>query len=183
VNIAGGERAMRTARLVLRQLEFHDAPSVQAVYGDPETMVTMPWRLLPDEATAQAWVNDRVGERRDRVTPGTYLVTDHAGTLVGLCGFLPQGAQLEIGWAIRKPHWGRGYATEAAAAVLSRAGDRTVYAAVRPGNRESIRVAEKIGMRFDLETADEHGPLLVYVALAYARSGRVGSHGKEPRDA
>ncbi len=183
MNIGGDEITLRTARLVLRQLELDDAPSVQAVYGDPETMVTMPWRLLPDEVTAQAWVNDRVAEQRDRATPGTYLVSDRAGTLVGLCGFLPRAEQLEIGWAIRKHHWGHGFATEAAAAVLSCAGDRTVFAAIRPANRESIRVAEKIGLRFERETVDEHGPLLVYVRSAYARSDRVGSHGKEPRDA
>jgi class 3 adenylate cyclase len=43
--IGGDELTIRTARLVLRQLERDDAPSAKAVYGDPETMITMPWRL------------------------------------------------------------------------------------------------------------------------------------------
>jgi hypothetical protein len=44
-------------------------------------------------------------------------------------------------------------------------------------------VTEKIGFRFDRDAVDEHGPLLIYVLSAYARSDRIRSHGKEPRDA
>lgn len=152
---------LRTDRLDLRPISADDVAVVEAVYGDPATMTTMPWRLLPSRAAAETWLEDRLSEQAD-TRHGFYVITDRAGTLIGLCGFLPRGEQFEIGWAIRQPHWGHGFATEAAAAVLSSARDQATFAVIRPSNLASIRVAEKIGLRFDREDDDEYGPLLVY---------------------
>jgi RimJ/RimL family protein N-acetyltransferase len=152
---------LRTARLDLRLLSADDRAIVEAVYGDPSTMTTMPWRLLRSRKAAEAWLADRRSEHA-RTGHGTYVVTDREGILVGMCGLQPRGGRLEIGWVIREPLWGHGFATEAAAAVLASAGDRSVFAAIRPGNRASIRVAEKIGLTLDREDGDEFGALLVY---------------------
>ena len=157
---------LRTARLDLRPISPDDVEVVVAVYGDPETMTTMPWRLLPDRAAAEAWLEDRLSDLAD-TGHGYSVVTDRAGTLIGLCGFMPRGEQFEIGWVICEPHSGSGFATEAAAAVVSSASDRAIFAAIRPGNLASIRVAEKIGLHFDREDQDEHGPLLVYRNATY----------------
>ncbi len=152
---------IRTARLAIRPLAADDLAAIRSAYGDPETMVTMPWRLLDDESAAQAWLDDRLAEQRAE-SPGYYALENDVGELIGLCGFLPRGTQLEIGWVIRKPHWHQGFATEAASAVLALAGDRDVFATIRPSNRASMRVAEKIGLEFDREIVDEFGALLVY---------------------
>ena len=152
---------LRTARLRLRPLSADDVAAVEAVYGDEATMTTMPWRRLPDRAAVEAWVRDRLSEQA-RTRHGTYVVSDHEETLIGFCGFLPRDNELEIGWVIRKPHWGHGFATEAVAAVLATATDRRIVAAIRPGNLASMRVAEKVGLRFDHEAGDEFGTLLVY---------------------
>jgi RimJ/RimL family protein N-acetyltransferase len=152
---------LRTARLHVRALAGDDGAAVAAVYGDAETMVTMPWRLLADPHAVHAWLEARLGEARTG-SPGYFVVFDHTAAVVGLCGFIPRDERLEIGWAIRHPHWGRGYASEAAAAVLAQAGDASVFAAIRPGNAASIRVAEKIGLRLEAETHDEYGTILRY---------------------
>ena len=60
------------------------------------------------------------------------------------------GPEIEIGWRLPMAVWGRGYATEAAAAVLRHAfealGLERVIAEIDGANHASIRVAEKLGM-------------------------------------
>jgi RimJ/RimL family protein N-acetyltransferase len=63
---------------------------------------------------------------------------------------LPNGVgEVEVGWHLHPDSWGRGYATEAARAVLDRAfaeGLVEVYAVVRPGNEPSLAVCRRLGM-------------------------------------
>ena len=63
---------------------------------------------------------------------------------------LPGGVgEVEVGWHLHPDCWGRGYATEAARAVVERAfgaGLPEVYAVVRPGNAASLAVCRRLGM-------------------------------------
>ena len=153
---------LHSARLDLRPLTSDDADAVALVYGDPDTMTTMPWRMLHTRELVDAWLNERIAEHA-RTGYGIYLVADREGSVIGFCGFIPRDDRLELGWVVRKAYWGHGFATEAADAVLSTARDRDVFAAIRPGNAASFRVAEKIGLTLGGETEDEHGALLLYV--------------------
>jgi len=62
------------------------------------------------------------------------------------------GPEIEIGWRLTRSSWGKGYATEAARPVVTHAfetvGVRQLVADIDPQNVGSMRVAEKIGMRF-----------------------------------
>ncbi len=75
--------------------------------------------------------------------------------LIGFCGLrsIDDGPDVEILYGIRPPVWGRGYATEAARAVLDWAFRETplprIHAGADPPNAASFRVMEKLGMRFD----------------------------------
>ncbi len=72
-----------------------------------------------------------------------------AGTL--LLKPLPGGVgEVEVGWHLHPDCWGRGYATEAARAVVQQAfgaGLPEVYAVVRPGNEASVAVCRRLGMQ------------------------------------
>jgi RimJ/RimL family protein N-acetyltransferase len=63
--------------------------------------------------------------------------------------------ELEIGWAIHRAYWGRGYASEAAPAALdfakSRLSARRVVAYIAKANAASLRVATKVGMKQEAE--------------------------------
>ncbi|MFJ1752640.1 GNAT family N-acetyltransferase [Kitasatospora sp. NPDC088134] len=60
---------------------------------------------------------------------------------------IPGGdGEVEVGWHFHPDSWGRGYATEAARAVLERAALPEVHAVVRPGNAPSIAVCRRLGM-------------------------------------
>jgi [ribosomal protein S5]-alanine N-acetyltransferase len=63
--------------------------------------------------------------------------------------------QVEIGFMLDRPAWGRGYATEAGAAICAEAFERLgfdlLHAVHHPANTVSQRVLQKLGMRFERE--------------------------------
>lgn len=77
------------------------------------------------------------------------------GDLIGFCGFrfVEPGEDVEILYGIDPRLWGRGYATEAARALLAWAFRETgltrIFAGADAPNRASFRVMEKLGMRYD----------------------------------
>ncbi|GAB3308609.1 GNAT family N-acetyltransferase [Geodermatophilus aquaeductus] len=85
-------------------------------------------------------------EVRDESPAGSAPVV--AGTV--LLKPLPGGVgEVEVGWHLHPDCWGRGYATEAARAVVAHAfgaGLPEVYAVVRPGNEASLAVCRRLGM-------------------------------------
>lgn len=70
---------------------------------------------------------------------------------LGTPEFLPQLLPAtEVGWRIKASEWGLGYGTEAAQAIIDWAfgelGREQILAIIRQDNRQSIRIAEKLGM-------------------------------------
>jgi RimJ/RimL family protein N-acetyltransferase len=81
-------------------------------------------------------------------------VTDQ---VIGRVGFYHRDEQseVELGWIIRRSHWGNGFATEAAHAALDWAWQTTsidhIVSLIRPDDVRSMRVAVKSGLRFERE--------------------------------
>jgi RimJ/RimL family protein N-acetyltransferase len=75
------------------------------------------------------------------------------GEAAGLCGLVKREGldHPDVGYAFLERFWGRGYASESAAAALAfareRLGLQTVVAIVQPANGGSIAVLQKIGMK------------------------------------
>jgi len=88
----------------------------------------------------------------------------------GFCGLQPLEldgkSEVEIGWRLMKEHWGHGLATEAARAALNGAMKKAplsrVIAIAMPENRPSLRVMEKLGMKFDRATQKSGFDVVVY---------------------
>ena len=77
-----------------------------------------------------------------------------SGELIGRIGlYRPEGwPGLEVGWLVARERWGEGFATEGGRAALAHAftalDAHRVISAIAPENRASIRVAEKLGLRY-----------------------------------
>ena len=138
----------RTPRLLLRPGFPEDAPALAAAIADHaivRNLAVVPWPYTLRDAEAF------LASPRDPVLP-SFLVferTQAAPELVGSCGLgrRPSGA-VEMGYWIARGHWGRGFATEACAALVDIA--RTLGAATLEGshfvdNPASGRVLEKLG--------------------------------------
>ena len=139
-----------TERLVLRPPHADDVPELVALANNrrvAEMLARMPHPY--GEREANAWLASQAVGR-----PGaSYAITlEKTGALVGGAGLSPQGRGLEIGYWIGEPHWGCGYATEAAHAMVDLAFRATqineLYAACRVINPGSRRVIQKCGFRY-----------------------------------
>lgn len=142
---------VRTSRLLLRPGWAEDAPALAHAIGEEaivRNLATAPWPY--DEREARAFLE----MERDPFLPGFLIFarTQGAPRLVGGCGLarLPASDAVELGYWISRPHWGLGYATEAARGVLDVAqalGIRELAASHFIDNPASGRVLRKLGFR------------------------------------
>jgi ribosomal-protein-alanine N-acetyltransferase len=74
--------------------------------------------------------------------------------------------EVEVAYMIAKEHWGQGLGTEAARGILDygfeHLGLSRLICLIDRDNLASIKVATKIGMRFEKEGRDDKGPFLLY---------------------
>jgi ribosomal-protein-alanine N-acetyltransferase len=157
-----------TDRLHLRPLAPDDLGPLVAILGDRETM-----RWYPEPYTRDGvveWIA-RNTERYERDGFGLLAVEDgNTGQLLGDCGPTIQDVEgeehVELGWHIRRDRWGEGLATEAGAACRDWCWKNLsvdhLISLIRPENRQSWRVAEKLGMTVWRETIRKDLPHLVY---------------------
>ena len=153
---------LTTQRLVLRPYREEDAADVRRVAGDraiADTTLRIPHPY--DDSDAVAFI----ARQQDNFASGRsvqFAMTSAAdGELLGGIGLTidPDHASGELGYYVAQPHWGKGYASEAAAAVLAFAFDvkhlNRVHAHHMTRNPASGRILQKIGMRHE-GTLREH---------------------------
>jgi RimJ/RimL family protein N-acetyltransferase len=139
---------IETARLVIRPLEPTDWRAVYDYTSDPQVMTYLPEGPFT-EADAQAFVAKSGTDQEAAYAVVRKPEMDLIGHMVFHPWFAPQ--TYEIGWVFHKAHHRRGYATEAALALLKYSFEvlrlHRVIATCQPENIASYRVMEKIGMR------------------------------------
>ena len=144
---------LQTARLTIRPLTADDGGDVYAVFAAPGVMRF--WNSAPpaDLAEAGEWAA-RLATMQRRLGYAQWRVGERAGgRLVGIAGLQPLdgGPEVELTYALEPSAWGRGYATEAAAAALEHgfaaAGLTRIVGIASRENASSLRVLRKLGMR------------------------------------
>jgi len=181
-----------TARLRLRPWRDGDREAFAAMLADPEVMADLGGPI--DRTVADAKL-DRYAATFARTGLCRWAVEDRDGGFLGYAGIMPSaaghllGAHFDVGWRLARAAWGRGYATEAAAAALQdgfeRCGLEEVLAYTAPDNTRSQAVMVRLSLRRDPardfalprpDLPDWHG--LVWVAdagKADAGSDHAGS--------
>lgn len=146
---------LRTERLILRDITPDDLDAVHAYASDPEVVRFMVWgpntlaetdEFLKEQLLALATT--------PRQVHGKLVVHADSGLVIG-------GVELrirstthrrgEFGYVYRRDHWGQGYATEAARAILEfgfgELGLERITATCDPENLASAAVLRKAGLR------------------------------------
>lgn len=145
---------LQTARLVLRPMVPGDGRRVRELAGDRAIADTT--AMIPHpypKGGAEHWIATQPPDWAVGRGVTFAVVLRSEDLLVGAMGLVIDRAREAgvLGYWIGKPYWGRGYATEAAAAVLDLAfgplGLHRVEATHLTRNPASGRVMEKLGMR------------------------------------
>jgi RimJ/RimL family protein N-acetyltransferase len=146
---------LETERLRIRPFEpAADAEALHELWGDEQAMRFVPGAAQDSVEGTQA----RIQSALDRAPAGWgfWALEEREGRLVGGAGLFPEaweGPEVELAYHVVPSAWGRGYATEAAAALLAAAWRETelerVLAFAFEENRASTRVMEKLGMRYE----------------------------------
>jgi ribosomal-protein-alanine N-acetyltransferase len=151
---------LETARLRLRRIVPEDAPEVLALFADPAVVEF--YDLAPLRGPGEA---DRLVElwnaRWEAGTGIRWALTEAAsGVFLGTAGFnvwSPAMRTGSIGYDLVPSAWGRGYASEAVAAMVAAAFAGTlpcgplhrIQADVMPANDRSRRTLERLGFRLE----------------------------------
>jgi [ribosomal protein S5]-alanine N-acetyltransferase len=144
-----------TERLTLREHAEDDWPAIHAYQSDPLSMRYYAWEERTPEAVQESIKRFAAFEReRPRVKFQLVVVLTASGELIGNCGIrmdTPDAHEADIGYEIAPRHWGNGYATEAARAMLDfgfiTLNLHRIWAWCVADNAASTRVLEKLDMR------------------------------------
>lgn len=148
---------LRTARTLLRDWRDSDLPAWVAMNADPAVRRFFPSVQAEDEALSEATsIRANIALRGWGVwalqIPGAIEFAGFVGLNVPNfeAPFMPA---VEMGWRLSRDAWGRGWASEAAAAAAAFAFDNLeldeLVAYTTPDNEPSRRVMQRIGMRHD----------------------------------
>jgi len=144
---------LQTPRLTLRELDEDDAPLMLAILNDPDFLRNVGDRGVRSIDEARRYIVDGPMAMYRQYDFGLYKVELRDGTPIGTCGLLRRDGldDADIGFAFLPDFRGRGYALEAARAVMEYAreaiGLKRVVAIAQPDNTPSVRLLEKIGLR------------------------------------
>lgn len=155
------KKILETRRLFLREMNMDDYDALYTVLADTDIMQHYPYTF--DEKRVREWIKRNTDRYRDNGFGLWAVCLKGTGEMIGDCGLTLQnidGKMLpEIGYHIRKDCQHKGYAREAARAVLEWAFRKTdypsFYSYCKYTNEASYKTAESIGMHFDKEYPDE----------------------------
>lgn len=165
------ETSIETDRLQIRLITMHDADSLMAIFGDEEVMQYTERKPFSCEEVKGKIRNQIMSSYRERGWGRYAIIHKATQKLIGYGGF---GERIvghecpykELGYAIARDEWKKGYATEAAAALVHYA--RTVLqfphliAVIDKRNLASLRVAQKVGFEPWKEGNDGGFPVYMY---------------------
>jgi len=147
---------LETQRLILRRFELEDAAFILELVNDPAWLEHIGDRNVRTLEDARGYLRKGALDMYERVGFGMYVVTlKSSGESIGTCGLIKRETldDVDIGFAFLPQFRGQGFALESAAATLehgkSAHGLRRIVAIVSPANQRSIRILERIGLKFE----------------------------------
>lgn len=156
------DKPLTTDRLVIRDWSVDDADQAMTIYGSTDVAhwLTPALERVGDVAAMRSVLQAWQEAQPNLLTPrGRWAVErKDDGVVVGGLGIRalpPYEDDLEISWQLRPDAWGRGYATEAASALVRWAFTQDIdelFAVARPKNQRAIATATRLGMQWVGET-------------------------------
>jgi ribosomal-protein-alanine N-acetyltransferase len=162
---------LETERLRLREFTLSDAQFVFDLNDDPEVIRYVSDPACKDLDAARDVLETIILPQYTKYALGRWAVElKESGEAIGWCGikFLADSGEYDLGYRYFRKHWRKGYGFEAAAASLefghSIKGLKKIVACAAVDNLGSIRVLEKIGMKFQAPGFDHDEPISIYAS-------------------
>lgn len=158
---------LETERLLLRTWMDDDAEPAARIYGDVEVMQFIPVGVMGVEKIAP--MLRRWNDEHERESFGLWAAVEKStGAIVGESGLhrIPETGEVEIAWLFERTAWGKGFATEAARAVLeygfAAAKLQRIICLIDRENARSVAVANRLHFWYDRIGRYYHRDLLKY---------------------
>lgn len=153
-----------TGRLILREFRKEDWAAVLAYQSDPRYLHYYEWTgRTPEEVQAFVGMFLRAQAAQPRTQFQLAITLKESRQHIGNCGIRkdsPDAHQADIGYELAPEHWGQGYATEAARAIIrfgfTALGVHRIWADCLADNTASAHVLTKIGMRQEGHLRETH---------------------------
>ncbi len=146
---------LETDRLLLRPFTTDDAPFVLTLLNEPSFLHFIGDKNVRSLEDARQYLLTGPIACYKQNDFGLLLIElKDSHTPIGMCGLLKREelAQPDIGFAFLPDYWGKGFALEAATKVMKDARERLkleqILAIVNPDNDASIKLLERLGLRF-----------------------------------
>ncbi len=166
-------QVLETDRLVLRYFHADDVEFVVRLLNEPSFIEHIGDKGVRTAEEANQYLLDGPLDSYERFGYGLNMMElKETGEPIGMCGLVRRENldDADIGYAFLEKHWSKGYARESAEAVLNHAretfGLGRIVAIVTPENHSSIKLLEKIGLKFQraIRMSDDDVELKFFVS-------------------
>ena len=149
-------KVLETERLSLRWMTLDDAEFIMRLVNEPSWLEFIGDKGVRSLDDARNYLRTGPMDLYARYGFGHYLVERRTdGLAIGMCGLIKRDTlpDVDLGFAFLPEHWGKGYAFEAGAAVLEHGyrqfGLQRIVAITSPHNESSIKLLERMGLRYE----------------------------------
>lgn len=158
------KQILETKRLILREFDVNDAYNFYNLNLNPNVIRYTGDKAFPSVEEAESFLAN-YSVYQDFGYGRWAVIEKDTEEFLGWCGLKFDNGKTDLGFRFFEEHWGKGYATESAQACLDygfqKLGLEEIIDRAMKENLASIRVLEKIGMKYDsdLDSADFPGVL------------------------
>jgi RimJ/RimL family protein N-acetyltransferase len=149
-------KILETDRLILRHQIIEDAVFIIELLNDPSWIQYIGDRGVRTLEDARKYIIKGPQDMYARLGFGFYLTElKDGGIPIGICGLVKRDflEDVDVGFAFLPKFWGKGYAFEAASAVMTYAksvlGLKRIVAITSEDNHASAKLLEKLGLHFE----------------------------------
>jgi len=143
---------LESGRLIFRKITPGDFDDLAGMLRDPDVMAA--WEHTFSDGQIHEWIDNQISRYQKDAVGYFAAIRKDTGEFAGQMGlmwnYIGELRVLELGYMLKRKFWGMGFAAEGAAALTNYAfttmGVNKMYAALRPENPASIRVAIRNGM-------------------------------------
>ncbi len=149
------KNVLETERLWLREITLDDKEELFALYSNPEVQKYTGEPVVASIEEIENAIRIRISNYKKYGFGRWAVILKQGMQFTGWAGlaYLPEFNEIDLGYRFLPEYWGSGIATEAAEAILTYGFDtlklKKIIAIAMKENKASIRIMEKIGMKFD----------------------------------